>query len=150
MRKVMLLLLGCLFTFLSFAQKSDPVFWSFSSKKINATTYEVRLSARMDDGWHIYSQSTPDGGPVPTTVGFSKNPLLATPGGWKEVGKLEQHFEPLFGVDVKQYSDKVEFVRTVTVKAGVKTALKGNVEFMTCNDTECLPPKTVNFSIDLK
>ena len=104
----------------------------------------------MEDGWHIYSQTTPDGGPVPTSVGFTKNPLITVAGGWKEAGKLEQHFEPLFGVDVKQYSGKVDFVRTVTVKPGIKTAFKGNVEFMTCNDTECLPPKTVNFSIELK
>ncbi|MGV3529768.1 MAG: protein-disulfide reductase DsbD domain-containing protein [Flavisolibacter sp.] len=132
------------------AQDDNPVDWRFTSKKINATTYEVQLSASLDEDWHIYSQSTPKGGPAATSISFAKNPLVGLNGSVKEVGKLEQHFEPLFGVQVKQYSGKVDFVQTVTVKAGVKTALKGNVEFMTCNENECLPPRKVNFSVELK
>ena len=139
-----------LFSLAAMAQDGSPVSWQFSSKKLNATTYEVQLSASLDEDWHIYSQSTPKGGPSATLVTFTKNPLITLTGGVKEVGKLEQHFEPLFGVKVKQYSNRVDFVQTVTVKAGVKTALKGNVEFMTCNENECLPPRKVNFSLELK
>jgi thiol:disulfide interchange protein DsbD len=68
----------------------------------------------------------------------------------KETGKLETHFEKLFDVEVKQYSDKVDFVQTVTVKGNVKTNVAGKVEYMLCNDKECLPPKEVNFSIALQ
>ncbi len=150
MRKGCLLLLSVFITVISFAQIQEPVEWSFSSKKINATTYTVTLTAKLDNGWHIYSQTTPGGGPVPTSISFSKN-LLATPAGTtKELGKLEKHFEPLFGVDVKQFSDRVNFVQTVTVKPGVKTTVTGTIEYMTCNDHECLPPRTVKFSVLLK
>lgn len=143
----------CLFTFIaavSFAQPKSPVKWSFSTKKITANTYEVHLTAEIQSGWHLYSQTTPEGGPVPTKVSFTKNPLLTLKGEAKEIGKLEQRNEPLFGVDVKQFSNKVNFVQTVTVKEGVKTSLIGEVEFMTCNDRECLPPATQKFSIALK
>ena len=133
-----------------YAQIENPVRWSFSSKKINATTYEVHLAATIEDGWHIYSQTTPDGGPIPTAVSFSKNPLVTLNGNVKEVGKLEKRFEELFGVEVKQFSDKVDFVRTVQIKAGVKTTINGSVEFMACNESECTPPKTQKFSIALK
>jgi thiol:disulfide interchange protein DsbD len=68
----------------------------------------------------------------------------------KEVGKLETRFEDVFNVDTKFFNDKVEFVQVVTLKANVKTSLTGSVEFMTCNDKECLPPKSVDFSIALK
>lgn len=132
------------------AQVQNPVQWSFTSKKINATTYEVHLTASMESGWHIYSQSTPEGGPVPTSIEFSKNPLLILDGKAKEVGKLEQHFETLFGVEVKQFSNKVDFVQVVKIIGKAKTALSGSVEFMTCNDRECLPPRTQKFSIALK
>ena len=46
--------------------------------------------------------------------------------------------------------DKVDFVQVVKLKANAKTNVSGNVEFQTCNDEKCLPPKTVNFSIALK
>ena len=132
------------------AQVKDPVQWAFTAKKINATTYEVHLTATIESGWHLYSQTTPEGGPVPTSIEFSKNPLLSFDGSAVEIGKLEQHHEPLFGVDVKQFSNKVDFVQTVKLKGKVKTSLNGSVEFMTCNDRECLPPKTQKFSIALK
>ena len=138
------------FSVLSFAQIETPVQWAFSSKKINATTYEVHLTATIESGWHLYSQTTPDGGPVPTSISFAKNPLLVLQGTTKEIGKLEQRFEVLFGVDVKQFSKKVDFVQTVKLKGKARTSLNGTIEFMTCNDHECLPPQTQKFSIALK
>lgn len=141
---------GLFLAIFSFAQDSGPVTWSFTAKKVNATTYELRLSAKLENGWHTYSQSTPAGGPVATEISFAKNPLVTLSGAVKEVGKLEQHFEPLFGVDVKQYSNQVDFVQTVTIKRGVKTAVKGSVEYMVCNDHECLPPVSNSFSIAVK
>lgn len=149
-------MLKIFFTFLTiafystgFAQIENPVQWTFSAKKINATTYEVHLTAKLDGEWHLYSQSTPDGGPVPTSISFLKNPLITLNGAVREDGKMEKHFEKLFGVEVKQFSDKVDFVQTVNVKAGVKTALRGSVRFMVCNDESCLPPKAENFSVTL-
>jgi thiol:disulfide interchange protein DsbD len=132
------------------AQVQNPIKWSFTSQKLNATTYEVHLTATIDNGWHLYSQTTPEGGPVATRFSFSKNPLLSLDGSAKEVGKLEQRHEALFGVDVKQFSGKVDFVQVVKLKGKAKTALTGSVEFMTCNDHECLPPQTQKFSVALR
>lgn len=143
-------MLGLVILNMANAQVRNPVQWDFSAKKINATTYEVYLTANMEDGWHVYSQHTPDGGPVPTTIKFAKNPLLTLSGTAKEAGKKEQKFEELFGVDVIQFSDKVVFVQKIEVKGQAKTSLSGSVEFMTCNDRECLPPTTQKFSIALK
>lgn len=128
----------------------SPVTWSFEAKKLDAKTYEVHLTAKLNGDWHTYSQSTPDGGPVPTAISFSKNPLLDFDGKTKEVGKMEEHFEPLFGVNVKQFSSKVTFVQKVKLKAAVKTTLNGSVTFMVCNDEECMPPTKETFSISLK
>lgn len=150
MKKILSLALGLVILSAVNAQVKSPVHWSFSSKRINATTYEVHLTAVIDNGWHIYSQTTPEGGPVPTSIEYLQNPLLTINGATKEVGKLEQHNEPLFGVDVKQFSNKVDFVQVVSLKGKAKTALNGTIEFMTCNDHECLPPSTQKFSVALK
>lgn len=129
----------------------NPVSWTSSTKKIADKTYEITLTANIEDGWHMYSQTTPDGGPLPTKISITKNPLVVVPAGnLKEVGKLEQRHEPLFGVDVKQYSDQVVFKQTVKVKANVKTSLDVAVQFMVCDDHQCLPPSTKKFTVALK
>lgn len=131
------------------AQVQNPVHWTFTAKKLNTTTYEIHLTGVIDAGWHTYSQTTPDGGPVPTAITFSANPLVTLVGKPAEVGKLDRHFEKLFGVDVKQFSGKVDFVQRVTLKKPVRTNISGTVDFMVCNDHECLPPSNQTFSVAL-
>lgn len=132
------------------AQVKNPVKWTFKSTKKSAGQYDVSLNAVLEKGWHIYSQNTPDGGPVPTGIAFTKNPLVTLNGPAKEVGKLETVFEKLFDVNVKQYSNEVTFVQNVTVKGNVKTNLTGTVEYMLCNEKECLPPTKKTFSVALQ
>ena len=139
-----------LFSNILFAQIQNPVSWSATAKKISDKTYEIHLTASIENGWHVYSQTTPDGGPIPTSISFTKNPLLQFQGEAKEVGKLEQKHEPLFGVDVKQFSNNIDFVQIVKLKANVKTSANVAVEFMVCNDKQCLPPATRKFSVALK
>jgi len=150
MKQCFSLLVALFVTAVSFAQVKNPVHWTFTSRKINETTFEVTLSAKIDQGWHIYSQTTPEGGPSATSIKFTKNPLLAFDGAAKEVGKLEQKHEELFGVDVKQFANKVDFVQTVRIKGKAKTAVNGTIEFMTCNDKQCLPPSSQKFSVVLQ
>ncbi|MFT3843715.1 MAG: protein-disulfide reductase DsbD family protein [Lacibacter sp.] len=150
MKKIVLFFLLLLACFLANAQVQNPVKWSYKLKKISNTKYEVHITATIGHGWHIYSQTTPDGGPVPTAIKFSKNPLIILVGAAKEMGKLEQLHEELFGVDVKQFSNTVNFIQTVKIKASVKTAVTGTIEFMVCNDRECLPPSTIKFTLPLQ
>jgi thiol:disulfide interchange protein DsbD len=149
MNKLLLIVFSVFLATVSFAQ-SNVVNWKFESKKLGDKKYEVKLIAMVAQPWHIYSTTTPDGGPLPTKITFTKNPLAVMEGKLKEVGKLETKFEDVFDVDTKFFNDKVEFVQVVTLKANVKTSLTGSVEYMTCNDKECLPPKSVDFSIALK
>lgn len=132
-----------------FAQVLNPVNWTVTSKKIKDKTYEVHMTATINKGWHIYSQSTPEGGPIPTSISFTKNPLFELDGKTKESGKLEQRHEEIFGVDVKQFSNKVDFIQVVKLKSPVKTSANISVEYMLCNDRQCLPPTSKKFSIAL-
>ena len=149
MRKLLFVLFIAL-PFLGISQVQKPVKWSFTSKKTTDNNFEIHLTATVENGWHIYSQTTPEGGPYPTSIQFSKNPLLIMSGEVKEVGKLEVHDEPLFGVQVKQYSNKVDFLQVIKVKGNAKTTVKGSVEFMVCNNKQCLPPETLEFSVSLQ
>jgi len=137
-------------TITAFGQAASPVKWAFTSHKKADKVYEVVLSATVAKPWHIYSQFTPDGGPLPTKVAFAANPLLAMNGGAKESGSLKTRHDETFGVDVKYFSDKVAFVQTIKLKGAVKTNIRGTIEYMVCNDSKCLPPVTQTFDIKLQ
>ena len=131
----------------SFAQL-NPVSWAFNSKKIGDKTYEVRMTATMQPGWHLYSQVQPeDAIAIPTDIQFNKNPLISLNGSIKEVGKMEKFKDEKLGVAANQYAKKVEFVQVVKLKANAKTNLTGTIEYQTCDDEKCLPPKKVNFNL---
>jgi Disulphide bond corrector protein DsbC len=149
MNKILLVIFSLFFGFNGFSQ-ADVVEWKFESKKVSDKKYEVKLIALVKNPWHIYSTTTPDGGPLPTKISFTRNPLAVLDGNVKEVGKLETHYEEVFEIDTKYFNNKVEFVQVVNIKGNAKTNLTGTVEYMACNDRECLPPKTVPFTIALK
>lgn len=133
------------------SQGMNPVTWNFTSKKTGDKTYEVRLTATIQSGWHLYSQSQPDDAiAIPTGITFNANPLLTMENKVKEVGKMEKFHDEKLGLSANQYSNKVDFVQVVKLKANAKTNISGSVEFQTCDDKKCLPPKTVNFSVALK
>jgi hypothetical protein len=130
------------------AQKANPVQWSFTSKKINATTYELHMTATIATTWHLYPLEAGDG-PAYTAFRFTRNPLVSTTGTIKEVGKLHKVFDKTLNSELRYYQDQVAFVQTVTLKGKVSTNVKGVVEFTACDDHQCLPPKEVEFSIAL-
>jgi thiol:disulfide interchange protein DsbD len=134
-----------------FLNAQTPVSWSFNSKKVSDKTYEVHLTANIQSGWHLYSQDQPsDAIAIPTSVTINNNPLLKLDGKVKEVGKMEKFNDKNLGISAHQYSNKVDFVQVVKVKSTAKTNVSGSVEFQTCDDKKCLPPKTVDFNIALK
>ncbi|HEV7620258.1 MAG TPA: protein-disulfide reductase DsbD domain-containing protein, partial [Flavisolibacter sp.] len=101
-------------------------------------------------GWHLYAQVQPaDAIAVPTSFSFNKNPLLIIDGKVKEQGKLIKFKDAKLGVTANEYNDKVVFVQKVKLKGKAKTNVTGKLEFQTCNDERCLPPKTINLSIAL-
>lgn len=133
------------------AYAQNPVSWLFSSKKIGEQIYEIQMIATIQPGWHLYAQTQPkDAIAQPTSFKFNSNPLLSFDGKMKEVGKLEKYKDDVLDVSAYQYSNKVMFTQKVKVKGKAKTAVTGKLEYQTCDDQKCLPPKTVPFTIALK
>ena len=135
---------------LAMAQIKNPVKWAFSAKKIDATTYELHLTASMDPKWHIYTIDHKGDIGVPTAVTFKNNPLGTLNGKVKVNGKAVTLKDPSTGEMVKFYENTVDFVQVVKLKAAVKTSISGTVEFMACDDKQCLPPTEKEFTIALQ
>ena len=150
MKKVISILSALFVVMSSQAQMPNPVSWNFTSKKVDDNKYEVHMTATIQNGWHLYSQTQPeDAIAIPTTFTINSNPLVKLDGKIKEIGKMEKFTDKKLGLSANQYSKKVVFVQEVKVKGKGKTNFSGNVEFQTCDDKKCLPPKTVNFNVQL-
>jgi hypothetical protein len=132
------------------AQFVKPFTWTYTAKKTGANMYELHFKIAIDAPWHIYSQNTPEGGPIPTVIKFNTNPLVSLQGKAKETGKMKQVHEEVFDVDVKYYDGKVDFVQLVKVKGNIKTNVSGTISYMICKEGECLPYFNDKFNFKLQ
>jgi len=112
------------------------------------------ITANVPKPWHIYSQNTGKGGPIPTKISINTNPLVTVaPGKAKEIGKQEKTLDKNFGpqgVEVLYYSNQVQFVQNLSLKGAVKTNISGTVAYMICDDSQCLPPTKKSFDIKIQ
>ncbi|MEL7117877.1 MAG: protein-disulfide reductase DsbD domain-containing protein [Bacteroidota bacterium] len=138
-------LLGILFIVnTSFAQFTVPVTWEKTSNKINDQEYELIFTATIEPGWTIYSQTVEDG-PIPTSVFFVEGDHFELIGSTEEDGESKEGFDPVFETNVKKFFNTAVFKQRVKVLDFSKP-ITGDVEYMCCDDKQCLPPTQDEFS----
>ncbi|PWS32610.1 protein-disulfide reductase DsbD N-terminal domain-containing protein [Pedobacter paludis] len=149
MKKITLVLSMVLFTIAgAFAQIEKPVTWSYAAKKVSKTEAILYIKATIEDKWHIYSQNIKDGGPVKTTFTFSPSKDFGLVGKTTEP-KAVVKYESTFKMNVSYFENSVVFQQKIKLNKAT-TTVKGKVEFMVCNDKQCLPPEEVEFSVPVK
>jgi len=147
MKKLLLLMTVLLISAASYAQIESPVKWSYAAKKLNSNEAVIFLRATIQDGWHIYSLNVGDGGPIKTSFKFTPSKEYALVGTVSEPAPIKK-YEDAFKMNVTYFEKTVTFQQKIKLKGKV-SAIKGQLEYMTCNDKKCLPPEDVDFSIPL-
>ncbi|MEI6409256.1 MAG: cytochrome c biogenesis protein CcdA [Bacteroidota bacterium] len=140
-----------LFALAAVAQLSaqNPVKWSFSSTDLGNNQYDLIFTGTIDEGWSTYSQFLEsDAGPVPTTFTYKEGAHFKLVGKAKESGGKISLYDKVFEMNVSKFKHSAIFTQRVEVKDKSK-AIEGYLNFMTCNDEMCLPPKDVDFKFDL-
>ncbi len=146
MKKLFLILLS-LFAIRGFAQTPlKPVTWNVVYVSTGATEGEIHFVATIEKKWHIYSQRPTDVGPIPTS--FTVNPSAD----FELIGKVDEgeaHEEYVAAFDAKVFvfSEKAVFKQKIKLKNQKSFTIKTSLEFMTCNDIQCLPPTILEFSV---
>lgn len=146
--KFILLLLFAL-PVISYAQ--NPTKWTLESDAKGKTlkkdeTFKAKLKAEIETGWHLYAIEQPEGGPSPTRITIAENSPFAIEGKI-ESSKPITKLDPNFQIETKSFEKEAEFNLPIKTTNETNTdALAVNVKFQVCNDTLCLPPKTVKVS----
>ncbi|HRO39246.1 MAG TPA: protein-disulfide reductase DsbD family protein [Flavobacteriales bacterium] len=126
-----------------------PVTWTFAATALGSDTVQVLLTADCGPGWHIYALDLQaDEGPLPTviTLGDGKAYHLA---GALMAPPATEAFDTAFAMPVKYHAGKATFTQNIRRTTTEAFMVSGTVEYMACNDRTCLPPKTVEFTLNV-
>ena len=129
------------------AQILKPVKWSFSTEKTSDKEATLVFTASIDKSWHLYSQFIAEGGPIPTTFKISPSKEFTLLGKLTETGKKEEVFDSNFNMKLIFFANKAVFKQKISLKTTKAFKAKGSLEFMTCDDHQCLPPEEISFEI---
>src|SRR5690606_32816866 len=88
--------------------------------------------------------------PIPTTFKFTKSKNYSLVGKTLEIPKAESAFDELFGMQVGWFDQTATFKQEIKILSKEDFKLKGSVEYMACNDRQCIPPEELEISFDVK
>lgn len=123
------------------AQIYNPIKWKTNVEKISDTEYELQAKASIESGWHLYSQQVSDGGPIPTHFSFVKSADYQLVDNVKEE-KGKTINDPVFKMQIKFFEKETTFRQRVKILSSKPFKINAEVEFMVCNDENCLPPSS--------
>lgn len=145
-KQIALVTLVLLLSIAAKAQLIEPVKWQKSCKQTSDSTYELKLTANIDKGWHIYAQSLPEGNYVlPTQFEFSVGNGVELIDSVIEVSKAIAEMDKIANVMTYYFSQTAVFVQQIKVSTKNPTATV-TVNYQACNDELCTNGEKV-FSI---
>lgn len=126
----------------------NPVAWSLSSDVSRAApgaTIPLRLTAKIDDGWHIYSVTTPPPTiPVQIKIGEEAAHVFQP--------APERKYDEALAANAEFYEKEAVFFIPYQVKKDVAAGpleITASVRYAVCDSKRCLPPKTKTASYTL-
>ena len=134
MKKHLLLGLLVFFCSLGNAQILDPVKWTTKIEQKSATNFIITFNATIENEWHVYSQFTPDGGPLPLEVNFKNQKGNYTLVGKAKESKTRTAYNDIFEVNETFFEKKAQITQEISlVNKGVKT-IEVELNFQACKE----------------
>ncbi|MBS3993248.1 MAG: thioredoxin family protein [Bacteroidetes bacterium] len=131
-----------------YGQIYDPVKWKTSVEQVSDSTYYLITDVVIEKGWHLYAQNVPDGGPIPTTFMYKESPQYKLLNKTLEPDGIEID-DKVFEMRIKFFEHQARFKQLIQITDPSIVSVEAEVEFMVCDDKNCLPPtiETLQFII---
>ncbi len=130
-----------LFIFLSFlafanvtAQIVKPVKWSTKVEQLSATEFNLVMEGKIEEGWHIYSQFTPDNGPLPAVFTFDNAKDNFELLGKTKESPYKKQYNDVFEVDEYYFEKKATFTQKIKITNSKLISIKAKIDFQVCKD----------------
>jgi len=127
------------------AQRLDPAQWTISVEPAQARPGDkvlARLHVELEGNWHLYSLTTPPGGPIPTTIELEANPAIASYQLYQPAPITA--FDPNFQIETETFGKAVDFLLEIQLAATAPpgpTDVVARVRYQLCDEKQCLPPR---------
>ncbi len=139
----MLSLVALLLAASASAQSPNPVTWTTTAQDTTpGGTLRTKFVAVLEPGWHIYSLTTPGGGPTPTTIKLPPDSTLTGLRLYQPSSKTK--YDPNFKLNTEIFETRVEFIADAQLPSDAKPGpaeASFLIRFQACTDKECLPRK---------
>jgi thiol:disulfide interchange protein len=147
MKKLILVLFAFFALANGYAQIKKPVKWTAKTEKISDTEFNLVMNATIEDGWHMYSQFTPDNGPLPIVLTFKNQK-----GNFELVGKAKEsqyqkQYNKDFEVDEYFFEHKATLTQKVKITNPKTAKITINIDFQACQNA-CVNDN-VNLTFDI-
>ncbi len=137
MKKIPYLLIVFLMVTNLSAQIIEPVKWKSKVEKLSETEFNLVLNGTIDKDWHVYSQFTPEDGPLPMVLTFKDQKSNFNLVGKAQESPYKKQFDDVFGVDEYYFEHNVTVTQKVKIVNSKTTKIKLNLEYQVCK-TSCI------------
>ncbi|KQO20624.1 disulfide bond formation protein DsbD [Flavobacterium sp. Leaf82] len=140
-----MLLLSCSI----FGQIYNPVKWTTTVEKTADKEYILKAQAVIQSGWHLYGQYMEEGGPSPTAFTFKNTRKKFELIGKTTEDKGHETVDKIFDMKIKYFEDKAVFTQKIKFTSDEISNIAAEVQFMVCDDSNCLPPSSEELSFKI-
>ena len=144
MKKIATVLVMLVATVCAMAQMADPVHFTSKLVMLEGDEAQIEFSARIDQGWHVYSTGLGNDGPISATFNATKMDGVKTVGGLTHKGKEISQFDNMFGMKLRYFEGSVTFIQKIKFTKP-EYSINCYLEYGACNDETCMPPTSVDF-----
>ena len=144
MKKIATVLVMLVATVCAMAQMADPVHFTSKLVMLEGDEAQIEFSARIDQGWHVYSTGLGNDGPISATFNATKMDGVKTVGGLTHKGKEISQFDNMFGMKLRYFEGSVTFIQKIKFTKP-DYSINCYLEYGACNDETCMPPTSVDF-----
>ena len=146
MKQPLFLLIFLLYICTTSAQTPQPEKWTFTTEKKNSDEYVLIFKVTLEPQWHMYSQFTDEGGPLPMVYNFSDSICFTRIGTVVEPAP-HLEFDSVFMVNVKTFDGEVTFKQTIKVNSP-DCLVKGNIQYQICKEMCIFKEIEFTFTLD--
>lgn len=133
-KKIWLLAILSFLSLGAYAQMQDPVKWKSRIEKLSDTEYQVFLDASLEGEWHMYSQYTPENGPLPMEFIYNNAQGNYEPQGKATESKYEVKYNDIFEVDEYYFAKEAQFSHVIKVTNPDTQNIQLELSYQACTD----------------
>jgi thiol:disulfide interchange protein len=120
------------------AQIQDPVKWTSEVEKVSENEYDLIFEASIQNKWHLYSQTQPEGAVNSTVFTFEdQNAAYELIEETKESESITE-FDKVFETDLSYFLDEATFTQRVRVADTTLSTIIAKIEYQACDDEACI------------